>query len=589
MGKDNNSPEAVDMGKIKKETINEGLPTAVFAESEEDIEAIVNRFFPPRLPSLENSGSDEAHDAKKRPGNKYGETLKIDCLGYESSKAMLFDILYAIWKHVKKLTVIHEPYHVDPLYRDSYYNYFAGQHFEVSRFAHRLSFFYGDFTDQDAFSPEKATELNNNFIGTCVIHPTEAQTIGRVLIKPQYLLECGNVYRIRLTEYSITVRGIRLKLRAFPFQMQDMETTRCAEVTVLNIMDYYGNTYENYRVYLPGEVVNTEKQFTSDRTLPSRGITYATMSKLFTRFGFSPRLYSVKAMRREDGSTEQEWKEQKMHRLLHYYIESGIPVAVNVAKGKLPGHSLICVGYNDERKEELCGEDLGEGIQLFNSADYYHKYVVIDDNQVPYSVRDFDELSVHDGYKVENILVPLYKRMYLEATDAYDVVRYILKHENLGVRARYPQFMKKSTALVIRLFLASGRTFKKFRIENSVEQDAEYVHAYRRLYGEIPLPRFVWVAELFEKSKFEADDGKAFGEIVLDATASTKNDLKSIIMLNYPESVVTRWPTSPMSDLNSRYPDLILSPFTRFSGNLEGITAVETGLEENGGMETTSS
>lgn len=555
--------------RSKQRDENKQLPTSIFVEAKEEIQGLVKMIFPPRIPREEGSETEMGPETAQRDmGGKMVPTEDKDYLGYENSKEIFSQILNTFWEHVGSFTVINERYHVDPVYRDSYYNYFAGQHFDVSRFTRRLTFFSGNWADEDAFSSENAKKLNDSFLGACVVYPTEAQTLGRVLIRPNYIL--GTSHRVRLTEYSITVRGIRLTLRAFPFQMQDRETTRCAEVTLLNILDYFGNTYSDYRVYLPGEIVNMEKQFTSDRTLPSRGITYAIMSKLLTRCGFSPRLYSVKVLRKgPEEKINPDWQSQEIHRLLHYYIESGIPVAVNVAKGKVPGHSLICIGYKDEQDIQLDGEQIADGLILYNSADFYHKYVVIDDNQMPYTVRDFERLSRHAGYKVVNILVPLYKRMHLEAADAYDVARFILKDKYFGIASRAPEILERGEALVLRLFLASSRTFKAFRMEHSNEQEGKYCKKYRELYREIPLPRFVWVAELFVKSDYEASQGKAFGEIVLDATSSTKNDVKSIIMLNYPKSVSARWPNSTIRALNRGYENFTLSPFSRFTGNLE--------------------
>jgi hypothetical protein len=557
--------------------------TAYFLEEKNDIDELMKYFFPERIsnrPNIEvHAGESEVQTF---PGDEYGtNTPPVDHLGYENSQEEFRAILDAIWKNAGSFTVVVERFHVDPSYRDRYYNYFAGQHFQVSRFTERLTFFTNDHADESAFSPSNADALNRDFIGTCIIFPTEAKTLGRILLKPEYIFDADAVYHVRLTEYTITVFGIRLTFRAFPCQMQDRETTRCAEVTLLNILNYFGSTYSEYRAYLPSDIVNMEQEFNSDRTLPSRGINYSTMSKLLMRCGFSPRLYSVRALRREDGKRgDMAWKRQEMRRLLHYYVESGIPVAVNVAhekKHKEPGHSLICIGYKRTPAldtNSLPYERITDGPLLYNAADYYQEYVVMDDNQRPYSVRNYEDLSIHPYYKVENILVPLYKRMYLEASDAYDVVRYILQHENLGIVSRYPRF-PKNESLVVRLFLASSRTYKKFRIENSDAQLEQDRAGYRALYGEIPLPRFVWVAELFTKNDYEAQ-GNAFGEIVLDATAATKNDAKSIIMLNYPDSIAVRWPASSIEDLNKGYKGSSLSPFPRFTGNLQKIGEYST-------------
>ena len=534
---------------------------AFFIQDDEAISAVVRHFFPARLPTPAAEAPGETHAASRRSPGSGG-----DGLGYETNRGVFRNLLQTFFSAGGSFTLVRERYHVDPAYRDSYYNYFAGQHFDMSRFSTRLTFFRGNWCKDDTFSFQNRKELNDCFMGTCVIYPTEAHTLGRVLIRPEYIVKKGAPSYLRLTGYTITVFGIRIVFDAFPFQMQDRETTRCAEVTLLNLLDYFGNTYSDYRTYLPSEIIRLEQEFNPDRTLPSRGINYFTMSRLLTKCGFAPRLYGKAALQ-----GDRAHKRRDMQRLLHYYIESGIPVAVNVANPddlSSPGHSLICIGYvgktarSGSRPE---ADDIGDGFKLVNAADYFDEYIVIDDNQMPYASRSFDHLSIHEHLSVEYILIPLYKRMYLEAADAYSVVSSVLRHEDYGLKKRYPAISSEE-AVVVRLFLASSRTFKMFRIEHSEDQDI----AYRNLYGSIPLPRFVWIAELFAARDFEAPSGKAFGEIVLDATSATKNDIKSVIMLNYPNTVSVRWPNSTIRALNKgyKYPTFALKPFPRFTGNL---------------------
>lgn len=533
-----------------------------------DIEDVVRYYYPPRMPG---DSEDQNH------GDFFDNT---DCLGYQTSRKLFKKLLTTLWEHAGPFTVICEDYHVDPMYRDSYYSYFSNQHFTMSRFTQRLTFFKDKWEFKKIIVPENAEKLNEDFLGTCIICPTDARTLGRTLLTPAFMLDSGPCY-LRLANYSITVFGIRLSVRAFLFQMQDRETTRCAEVTLLNILDYFGNSYSDYRTYRPSEIIRAEQAFSPDRTLPSRGINYFTMSKLLTKFGFSPRLYGKKAISYVEGPFSEEegkamdWPTIEMQRLLHYYVESGIPVATNVMQTdseQMPGHSLICIGYSGEQNVSRAHElsaSIGDGRKFINSADYCRKYVVIDDNQIPYAVREFNALSCHPGMTVEYILVPLYKRMFLEATDAYDVVTSILVDPKFGLKSRASK-LPEDAPVVIRLFLASSRTFKNFRIMNGGDQS----DIYRFVYGTTPLPRFIWVAELYRVSDYETENPKeavAFGEIILDATSATKNDIKSVIMLNYPDAVSIRGPDDSIDALNRYVDGLSLKPFRKFTGNLQEI------------------
>lgn len=573
-----------------------------FADKETvaNIDGIVEFFFPERLPRQIAADSqalknNTAKGTLPRDADNESISAEKNESGYYASKTKFKDILRAISRNVDQFTVICEHFHVDPSFRDSYYNYFSGQHFDMSRFTKRLTFLKDDWRDYSHFIPENDGKLNKAFLGTCVLYPNEARTIGRILFDPKYLMKEADPCYLRLTDYRITIFGFRLKLRAFLFQMQDRETTRCAEVTLLNILDYYGRTYNEYRTYLPSDIIRAEQELAFDRSLPARGINYHTMSRILKKFGFAPRLYSWEAMRvgdnpetdtvsadelqgASDGRTEDagQQNDRELHRLLHYYVESGIPVAVNVLNRKdpsEPGHSLVCIGYSGRKTERNTAEALKNAIplsggpKLINAADYYSRYIVNDDNQTPYAVRIFDRLSLYPNLKVGQILIPLYKRMNMEASDAYDIVIAMLQHRDYGLVNRGTE-LKAEKTVVVRLFLASSRTYKHFRMMQSGGQLPEY----REIYGKIPLPRFVWVAELFTKEAYETG-GKAIGEIVLDATATTKNDVKSVIMLNYPGVISIRSPDQSIVALNYNR-NFELRPFPRFEGNLKKIQPV---------------
>lgn len=558
------------------------------ADNIASVDGIVRIFFPPRKQNEETA--DHIEEKDNQSASRSDSASADDSEGEIDSKKKFTKLVRLLLRNAPAITVICENVHVDPCFRDSYYSFYSGQHFDMPRFTKRLTFFKGDWRDYDKFVKDAQT-LNKSFMGTCVIYPTYKRTIGQVLFDPQYLIKEASPVYIRLTDYSFTVLGVRLKLRAFLFQMQNGETTRCAEVTLLNVLDYYGRTYNEYRTYLPSDIIHAERSLIADRPIPARGINYYAMSRILTKYGFTPRLYSFEALNQDitRGKSksplkhttdkarmkvaQEAWKKSDLdlHRLAHYYIESGIPVAINVADRSnylVPGHSLVCIGYVGRQTEENKSQAMraaitmpGGGPKLINAADYYSRYVVMDDNQTPYAIRRFDKLSLYSDLNVVHILIPLYKRMHMEAADAYDIVCSLLDNDAYGIISRGGEYGSKD-AIVIRLFMASSRTYKNYRILHSDGQSSYY----RQLYSSIPFPRFVWVAELFTTHEFEAPKGKAFGEIVLDATATVKSYYNSVIMINYPDVISTRYPDKPIDVLD--YKGIFdLKPFPRFEGN----------------------
>lgn len=452
-------------------------------------------------------------------------------------------------------TIVQEFYHIDPSFRDTYYTYFSNQHFQVKRYSRRLSFFAIKLSEKEFFTQdEKGQErVADHFMGACVINPLTTGVIGRTLISPKYILNSKLSVYVRLSKFELNIYGKKFYVDAFPYRMQDEETMRCAEVSLLNLLEYYANSYHDYRSVVPSEILENEKRHSHERVLPSRGISYPILTKVLSEFGFSPRLYNLSSI--DKYSLSQITQEDELKRCLHYYIESGIPVALNLLPigNNGSGHSMVCIGHGSASKELVKKARRNKWISwdnkehchpLINSADFYEDYVVVDDNQPVYQVRPFQHLSLYPDMRVENIAVPLYKRMFLDASDAAAIVKSILHHEQFGIDVWSDNFLKDREDVVIRLFMASSRSLKNFRL-NTIEN----IYA-REAYVIVPMPRFVWVCELYRVEDYE--ELKAFGEIVIDATSAfgRGHSACSLILMHYPNVISIRYPeqTNPEFD-----------------------------------------
>ena len=97
-----------------------------------------------------------------------------------------------------------------------------------------------------------------SFIGSVVINPSVSGAIGKSLINPIYCMDRfgGSEVFLRLSNYRVNILGVPFNVRAFPFRMQDKELMSCAEVTLLNIMDYFANNYHSYERKLPSDIIN---------------------------------------------------------------------------------------------------------------------------------------------------------------------------------------------------------------------------------------------------------------------------------------------------------------------------------------------
>ncbi|OUO58319.1 hypothetical protein [Olsenella sp. An270] len=487
------------------------------------------------------------------------------------------------------LTIVRERLHIDASYRDSYYTYFSQQHFEVPRYSNRLTFFAGELSPDNWHDECERDDDPLRPYASCVINPLSQGAVGKTYIDPMVLLHDASV-RVRVSDFKINVYGHPFHISAFPYRKQDVESNRCAEVTLLNLLGYYSNEYPDYARVEGSGIRRLEERYTYERNVPSKGISYLTFTRVLTDLGFYPRLYAAQSLPR--GGSWSDSQDESFQRLMHYYVESGIPVAVNPAPSNTEdGHSLLCIGYKErldpasalERADEtriVCDyvEEEGSGqpcdtdaharrftrqpfaVSLTDAADYYDEYVVIDDNQFPYTIRSSQALSIHPRMRNAFLVAPLSRRMALDAIDAREKFIAIVADPKNGVLnwgSKYLSELQENKGMncidvVMRQFLASSKHFRRERVRQVKEP-------FRRLiYSEIPMPHFVWVCELYERSEFverRPDERRAFAEIVIDATSASNDSVTgSTILMNYPDFIGFRSPECRTNDFERAWP-----------------------------------
>ena len=462
-------------------------------------------------------------------------------------------------------TVIFEREYVDKLYRDTYYAYFASKHTQFAKNCKRLSFFQGYIKPEKFFEFDENTEevLQKYFVGICVIKPIKVGKIGRTLFDPTKL-KIENSY-VRTTRFEFIIMGHNLSINAFPYSSQDSETMTCAETTVWSILEYFGTRYSEYRTVLPSQLISELERISQERILPSRGLDYYKVSELLKIFGFSPRLYARSAFEKNQNPDEG------FKKIFHYYVESGIPLAIGVS-GKSDGvdvkHSVVCIGHGGNQKDvkEVTSIAVGE-YKYIDSADLYNDYVIMDDNQRPYKIEPFNSLTKYDNSKIVVFAVPLDKGAFLEANDASVLITEIFKHKDIGFSKIVPKINEKvddDNPLVIRIYLTSSRKYRSFRAKHENMRDAKY------FYSTFQFPKFIWVAEISTYASYEQN--KIYGEIVVDATSSRMSHIDSLIMIRYLDHVGYRMPNEGTKQVNDRLRHRANSftfPYVMYENNLK--------------------
>lgn len=403
------------------------------------------------------------------------------------------------------------------------------------------------------FSLLSEKKLQDAFIGLIVLRPLCDCYIGRTLLDPSKL-SISKCY-VRTTPFNCIIYGHNFTINAFPFSSQDAETMTCAETSVWSILEYYGTRYPEYKTVLPSNIVKQLENMSYERNLPSKGLSYQAITALLKAFGFSPRLYA------------REVLNENFKRILHYYIESGIPVALGIERKQddtTEKHSIVAVGHSKRQiPSEAVPFQATDGFSIVNTADLYDEYIIMDDNQTPYSTEKYDEFSIYKNGRALFLAVPLYKRIFLEAQDAECIFYSLVGADGFRDKIIEELNVSKTLPLILRIFLTSSRKFKKIRGKNSTS--AEECAFYQQLL----YPKFLWVAEFSIPELYEKE--KICGEIVLDATADRYNKTNSIILIRLLNKFSYRLPDFSINDIdvyNEFEDSATCTPYRMYKNNL---------------------
>jgi hypothetical protein len=435
-----------------------------------------------------------------------------DMNGYEIQILDTLNNLFNVLKNDLNVFVEH-PY-VDKVYRDSYYCYFSTKHKSYSRDCIRVSFFEKNIKYSDIQSGLSSKVLENGFAGYCVLRPTFPNIIGRNLISKKAYKD-GNFITCIHNE-NVLINGKKLLIEGYPHSSQDQESITCAETTIWALMEYFGHKYAEYKPVLPSVIINKLNERSDKRMLPSSGLTPEQISYALKDFGF--------------GTLIQTKNDDKNDFLpdLSVYIESGIPVVVAIENKKV-AHAILMIGREKITSKELSGA-FTKRQRIIPLSSLINRYVVQDDNMPPYSLiplkapaTHYDAESDFNGCQITSFVVPLYKKIYMEAKIARKAILAIFSDSKYGSNS----YAKH----VFRLYLASSRSFKShIALQNSMDKELqEYLLS-------LTMPRFVYCGEFINHS--DAEKGEVSSLIVLDATEAGDNWIDSFIFAAHKNKLI---------------------------------------------------
>jgi hypothetical protein len=494
--------------------------------------------------------------------------------------------------HNTAWVLIESPY-VDKTYRDSYYQYYAGKLEGYSKNCIRLSFFDRQLKAYhfEEPTPSRRKLLQEHFLGFLVIRPTPQNPIGRNVLSPR-------AFKIKpmaicQTAIPTTVNGIKLLATGFPHSSQDVETLTCSQTTLLSIMDYFGHRYSEYRPLVPSMIVEQLKGSLFEGNLPAPGLSVEHLSLVLKQNGFSPRIY-LRDDYDEKPSDEAPAKSKQVLRkdfdsLLSCYVQSGIPIIVAMEDDQGNGHAVVCIGYElDEKPDGLSGKSTTKQEKLDKSVDFKQlassrenktvhffdldqiprRFVFINDNHRPYTSAKLAEPTQHHtssgaapgrvsfnnkAGKITAFVVPLYRKVYLDAFVAKQYVRQLLVSKLLE--------LENKAEVCLRMFLTSSRSYK-----DTILSDKTLPKSTRLMLAENLLPKLIWVVELTNPDLMRQN--KVFGVALLDATEADAE--VSLICAVMPNVLINFAAPNGINPVNKRKKGSV-KPFAQYNNNLNQI------------------
>lgn len=474
-------------------------------------------------------------DAKNADPSLINDLYKM---GFSFIKDERPDVLnfYSILEMMPKpMLIVLEPYYVDMLYRDSYYHYYSEVLTEISRNCCRLSFFGLDkkqfrMIDEYPFEhPEEIlldeeiqNELEKSFIGTVTLRPLYNRYIGRVLLDPDKILT-DKVF-LRRTSTMVTIFGHGYKLKFFPHAGQDGLYMTCAEISLWMIFEYFGLQYSDYHTVLPSEFIDFNAKNKPERTLPTQGMDAISKSRILKNFGLHPKVYMLDVYQKVFRSGEITFRI-----LFHIYVESGIPLVLSLlGDDNQHGHSVVCIGHGpvnykilDKKSTEYIHWENAK-FEIIDSSQLVDKYIIMDDNSVPYCSRPLEELSLHNSYKLKYFIAPLNRKVYMDAHHATNIFDILITRYMKEIIDYLDNSDLESKKVVRRIFLTTGRKYKSFRTKHGK------CFLEKEFYANLPCAKFIWVMELGIAPKYR--EGIVFAEFVLDATGGKESENAALMV-----------------------------------------------------------
>jgi len=475
-------------------------------------------------------------DIKKELTERFGfsDEAKID--------TPLFNI-FALMEKEGCTDVIVEDRYIDKEYLDEFSRYYSTVFKNYEKCCVRLHFFKDNirknvfgFDDDNVklfFDRSFTEQLQDQYLGFCVIRPLERNRVSRTVIKP-YIENVNEEFILSQSEATVNLNGTNLKAHGMPFLQQDAQSGVCANASLVMLSQYMHEKYKYQTCTAPEATIMANDYFGFQRAFPNKGLRIEQIVGVLIKLGYSPVVYSA-------GKTDPAERE-KLKKIVYYYLESELPVILIINIGGIILHSCLIIGHDYKVTSKTVIS------HPRRTSDFIQHFYLQDDQLGPYlkmpirssDVKTSGYLSNNNNqslfnqfystpYSFENVvaaIVPIHKKIYLMGEEVETHVEALLRLQSPTLRTMMSYMDKDdadSLAKAINNNEISIRTYfiKSNEYKNRMANIENASPSLKRIYLNAELPNYIWITEISTfsfVSSAKSEDHMVFGEIICDAT-----------------------------------------------------------------------
>ncbi len=387
-------------------------------------------------------------------------------------------------------------------HRNLFSNFYSKKFRANSAATHRLHFFSENIDSIDRFFFD-AESLTSSYLGYSILRDVKERCIGRTVIDPHKIgIGMSDDAFVLRTPFQTHIAGGHFHISGYPYISQDADSTVCAHSALWGVCRYLSERYEKYAEVYPYDLI----KMTGDargRVVPHRGMDYQDYSTILTKFGCYPIIRATKHHVTDPTIAPAAFRE------LYCYVESGFPVLAS-----FPGHVISLIGHTMDYSRNVTPNNEN----IIDSSQYLKQFLACDDNRFPYrrlgftgDPQNYSKYSIDD---IKTFVCPLPEKVYLNSDMARQNCEKALTKDEAFLAKIQPK------PWITRLFITSSTAFQRRKLYYSKKNERK--DKLNNKIGAISLPHFVWVMEITTPAL--GKQGKAFAEIVLDASAGKKEN-----------------------------------------------------------------